>query len=52
MGERKGTGMKKNKVEQAELPGDLSQSDLVERFIRGNHDGEFGAKRFYEGQLA
>ena len=48
----KGTGMKKKKVGQAELPGDLSQSDLVKRFIRVNHAGEFGAKRIYEGQLA
>ena len=52
MEEHEGTGMKKRKVEQAELPGDLSQSDLVERFIRVNHAGEFGAKRIYEGQLA
>ena len=44
--------MKKRKVKQPELPGDLSQSDLVERFIRVNHAGEFGAKRIYEGQLA
>ena len=50
--EHKGIGMKKKKVEQAELPGDLSRSDLVERFIRVNHAGEFGAKRIYEGQLA
>ena len=52
MEEDKGTGMKNRKVEKAELPGDLSQSDLVERFIRVNHAGEFGAKRIYEGQLA
>ena len=52
MEEDKGTGMKKRKVEKAELPGDLSRSDLVERFIRVNHAGEFGAKRIYEGQLA
>ena len=52
MVEHKGKGMKKKKVEQSELPGDLSQSDLVERFIRVNHAGEFGAKRIYEGQLA
>ena len=52
MEKHKGTGMKKKKVEQAELPGDLSRSDLVERFIRVNHAGEFGAKRIYEGQLA
>ncbi len=44
--------MKKKKVEQAGLPGDLSPSDLVKRFIRVNHAGEFGAKRIYEGQLA
>jgi len=52
MEKHKGTGMKKKKVEQAELPGDLSQSDLVKRFIRVNHAGEFGARRIYEGQLA
>ena len=52
MEKHKGTGMKKKKVEQAELPGDLSQSDLVKRFIRVNHAGEFGAKRIYEGQLS
>ena len=52
MEEDKGTGMKNRKVEKAELPGDLSRSDLVERFIRVNHAGEFGAKRIYEGQLA
>ena len=52
MEEYKGIGMKKRKVEKAELPGDLSRSDLVERFIRVNHAGEFGAKRIYEGQLA
>ena len=52
MEQHKGTGMKQKKAEQAELPGDLSQSDLVKRFIRVNHAGEFGAKRIYEGQLA
>ena len=52
MEKQKGTGMKKRKVEKAELPGDLSRSDVVERFIRVNHAGEFGAKRIYEGQLA
>ena len=52
MEKHKGTGMKKRKMEKAELPGDLSQSDVVERFIRVNHAGEFGAKRIYEGQLA
>ncbi|MCC7017250.1 MAG: demethoxyubiquinone hydroxylase family protein, partial [Rhodospirillales bacterium] len=35
----------------ARLPGDLSLSDLVERMIRVDHAGEFGAVRIYEGQL-
>ena len=52
MAKHKGAAMKQRKVEQAELPGDLTKSDLVERFIRVNHAGEFGAKRIYEGQLS
>lgn len=34
------------------LPGDLSPADLVDRVIRVDHAGEYGAKRIYEGQLA
>lgn len=34
------------------LPGDLSPRRLVERFVRVDHAGEYGAKRIYEGQLA
>lgn len=34
------------------LPGDPTPADLVERIIRVDHAGEFGAKRIYEGQLA
>jgi ubiquinone biosynthesis monooxygenase Coq7 len=34
------------------LPGDLSPAQLVERMIRVDHAGEFGARRIYEGQLA
>ena len=34
------------------LPGDLSKDELVERIIRVDHAGEFGAQRIYEGQLA
>ncbi|MBM85834.1 MAG: demethoxyubiquinone hydroxylase family protein [Rhodospirillaceae bacterium] len=34
------------------LLGDLDSKALVDRFIRVNHAGEFGAKRIYEGQLA
>ena len=33
-------------------PGGLTNEQLVKRFIRVNHAGEFGAKRIYEGQLA
>ena len=34
------------------LPGDPTHRDLVERFIRVDHAGEYGAARIYEGQLA
>jgi ubiquinone biosynthesis monooxygenase Coq7 len=34
------------------LPGDLPPRDLVERIIRVDHAGEYGARRIYEGQLA
>lgn len=34
------------------LPGDLSHAQLIDRILRVNHAGEFGAKRIYEGQLA
>jgi ubiquinone biosynthesis monooxygenase Coq7 len=34
------------------LPGDLTPAALVERVIRVDHAGEYGAKRIYEGQLA
>jgi 3-demethoxyubiquinol 3-hydroxylase len=34
------------------LPGDLSREELIERMIRVDHAGEFGAQRIYEGQLA
>lgn len=34
------------------LPGDLTASERVERIIRVDHAGEFGASRIYEGQLA
>ncbi len=36
----------------ARLPGDPSPEDAVERMIRVDHAGEFGAVRIYEGQLA
>ncbi len=34
------------------LPGDLPREALIERMIRVDHAGEFGAVRIYQGQLA
>jgi len=34
------------------LPGDLTREEMIERMIRVDHAGEFGARRIYEGQLA
>ncbi len=34
------------------LPGDPSPAQLVERMIRVDHAGEYGAARIYDGQLA
>jgi ubiquinone biosynthesis monooxygenase Coq7 len=34
------------------LPGDLDRDALVERMIRVDHAGEYGAARIYAGQLA
>jgi len=34
------------------LPGDLSDRVRLERALRVDHAGEFGAKRIYEGQIA
>ncbi len=34
------------------LPGDLEEADRVERMIRVDHAGEYGARRIYQGQLA
>ncbi|MDX1974042.1 MAG: demethoxyubiquinone hydroxylase family protein [Rickettsiales bacterium] len=34
------------------LPGNLSARDRLDRMIRVNHAGEYGAKRIYAGQLA
>ncbi len=33
-------------------PGDLTPEELIERIIRVDHAGEFGAVRIYEGQYA
>src|SRR5262245_31636925 len=37
---------------ESRLPGDLTKEELIDRIIRVDHAGEFGAKRIYEGQLA
>ena len=34
------------------LPGDQTMAQLVDRMIRVDHAGEFGAARIYDGQLA
>jgi len=34
------------------LPGDASVREMIERVIRVDHAGEYGAARIYEGQLA
>ena len=34
------------------LPGDLPPGELIERIIRVDHAGEYGARRIYDGQLA
>ncbi|MBT6138951.1 MAG: demethoxyubiquinone hydroxylase family protein [Rhodospirillaceae bacterium] len=40
------------KTAASALPGDLDKSALIDRILRVDHAGEFGAKRIYEGQLA
>jgi ubiquinone biosynthesis monooxygenase Coq7 len=45
------------KVERAvtaedRLPGDPTREQVIDRIIRVDHAGEYGAKRIYEGQLA
>ena len=42
----------KNTNSKNHFPISKSQKEMVERFIRVDHAGEFGAKRIYEGQLA
>ncbi|WP_376088452.1 demethoxyubiquinone hydroxylase family protein [Roseomonas sp. CCTCC AB2023176] len=37
---------------QDRLPGDPTPRQVVERIIRVDHAGEYGAQRIYEGQLA
>ena len=44
-------GMKRVTGEDA-LPGDAGKDELIERIIRVDQAGEFGAVRIYEGQMA
>ncbi len=39
-------------TEIALLPGDPTPREVVERMIRVDHAGEYGARRIYQGQLA
>lgn len=39
-------------MKQQILAGELSHAEKIERMIRVNHAGEYGAKRIYAGQLA
>jgi len=39
--------MKENRI-----PGDLTKDQMIERIIRVNHAGEYGAKQIYRGQMA
>lgn len=34
------------------LPGDMTEREMIERMIRVDHAGEYGAARVYDGQLA
>lgn len=38
--------------QNADLPGDPTARDRIERIVRVDHAGEYGAKRIYQGQLA
>ena len=42
----------KKRTEHGVLPGDLPTEKLLERIVRVDHAGEYGAVRIYEGQLA
>jgi 3-demethoxyubiquinol 3-hydroxylase len=37
---------------QDRLPGDLTRAEMIERIIRVDHAGEYGAVRIYQGQMA
>ena len=37
---------------EGRLPGDLEPDQVIDRILRVDHAGEYGARRIYEGQLA
>ena len=42
----------KKRTAAPRLPGDLDKDALIDRMLRVDHAGEYGARRIYEGQLA
>lgn len=43
---------RRRRTAAAPLPGDLGKDALIDRMLRVDHAGEYGARRIYEGQLA
>lgn len=52
MAQEEGTGTHPKTTGEDRLPGDPSPAEMIERMIRVDQAGEFGAVRIYEGQLA
>jgi ubiquinone biosynthesis monooxygenase Coq7 len=48
----KESGMTTKTKKPTRLPGDPSKAEMVERTVRVNQAGEYGAVKIYEGQLA
>ena len=46
------TTQDRSRTGDGRLPGDLEPQALIDRYLRVNHAGEYGARRIYEGQLA
>ncbi len=46
------TAKKRSSRRKLRLPGDLGERWRVERIVRVDHAGEYGARRIYDGQLA
>ena len=42
----------RNRTEHGILPADIPAAEMVERIVRVDHAGEYGAVRIYQGQLA